>query len=193
MTLLQLRLAYVSKRGFGVLTAKLTKWGTGFAYPMENQAASRYERQGHRTCPAILFSSCVLNCRRLDHPRHPHRLLAQLRHRQVLWWRATRSRALQKGHRRVPSVGIQSHHVLEPPQLHPELHHRKCLNPRGGSVRPMLIGTLQSVGLLVGSLIVAHRIVYGPLTSADFVFFITYLVQVWTSLTLYTATANALS
>lgn len=57
----------------------------------------------------------------------------------------------------------------------------------------MLIGTLQSVGLLVGSLIVAHRIVYGPLTSADFVFFITYLVQVWTSLTLYTATANALS
>ncbi|KAG8933356.1 hypothetical protein FRC01_009681 [Tulasnella sp. 417] len=36
-----------------------------------------------------------------------------------------------------------------------------------------------SVGLLVGSLIVAHRIVYGPLTAADFVFFITYLVQLY--------------
>lgn len=39
-------------------------------------------------------------------------------------------------------------------------------------------GLLQSIGLLVGSLIVAHRVVYAGLSSADYVFFITYLIQV---------------
>jgi ABC-type transport system involved in Fe-S cluster assembly fused permease/ATPase subunit len=38
---------------------------------------------------------------------------------------------------------------------------------------------VQSVGLLVGSILVALRVVRGELSTADFVFFITYLAQLY--------------
>ena len=47
-----------------------------------------------------------------------------------------------------------------------------------GSCSLLLMSLFQGVGLLVGSMIVARRIVIGQLDPSYFIFFITYLAQV---------------
>jgi hypothetical protein len=42
----------------------------------------------------------------------------------------------------------------------------------------LILFVLQTVGLLVGSLVVALRVTNGQLAASDFVFFVTYLAQV---------------
>jgi len=60
-----------------------------------------------------------------------------------------------------------------------ELHHRKLVLMFSRAATEYLVA--QSFGLLIGSILVAVEVVNGTKETSDFIFFITYLAQVYNS------------
>lgn len=101
--------------------------------------------------------------------------------RAVLWRRGPRERAVPSGDCRVSGARVQGESRT------PMMGSCRPAAKNGLSFDPQVVGSLNllnlcqnfiiSVGLLLGSLMVANRVVNGDATPAEFVVFISYLAQ----------------